>query len=761
MVIDYVVEKYGKDNVAQIITFGTMAPRACIRDVGRAMNYSYSEVDRIAKMIPGMLGITIEKALELNPELKDAYNSEERVRELIDVSKKLEGLPRHSSTHAAGVVIASKPLVEYVPLQNNDGSIVTQFDMTTLEELGLLKMDFLGLRTLTVMADAVKMIKENRGITIDLDKLEFNDQEVYKMIGEGKTAGVFQLESAGMTSFMKELKPDCFEDIIAGISLYRPGPMAEIPRYIEGKRNKNKVSYINPKLEEILDVTYGVMVYQEQVMEIVRKLAGYSMGRSDLVRRAMSKKKHEVMEQERKNFIYGILDKDGNVEVEGCERNGIPVDDANKIFDAMMDFASYAFNKSHAAAYAVIAYQTAFLMRYYPVEFLAAMLNSVMGTSEKVAEYIRTAKNLGIDVLPPNINESFSKFTVKGNSIRFGLAAIKNVGVNVVQSIVEAREEKGNFNSLMNFCNKMEVGAINKRAVESLIKAGAFDEFGLFRSKLIAVHEKLLDGIASQKKKNIDGQMSLFAALAKDDSESLEINYPNINEFPKKYILAMEKEMTGLYITGHPLDEYKTSLKQQTSIEIGTILDEKKKLEETPNDVIDDIVSLNDGDKVVIAGILSSVSRKVTRNNTIMAFASLEDLTGTLELVIFPKTLERCNSLVHEDLLVVVRGRVSIKEDEDAKILCEEIKPLENINSSKLYIRVEDAVKAKEVNKILKMILEPYRGDTPVYLVAAKERQSFRLSRDCWVDIDANSGIVKFLEDKFGMENVKIVESSM
>lgn len=733
-----------------------MAPRACIRDVGRAMNYTYGEVDRIAKMIPGMLGISIDKALDINPELKDAYNTEERVKELIDVAKRLEGLPRHSSTHAAGVVIASKPLVEYVPLQKNDESIVTQFDMTTLEELGLLKMDFLGLRTLTVMADAVKMIKKNRGVTIDLDNIDFDDKEVYKMIGEGKTAGVFQLESAGMTSFMKELKPDNFEDIIAGISLYRPGPMAEIPRYIEGKRNPEKVNYLDEKLTDILDVTYGVMVYQEQVMEIVRKLAGYSMGRSDLVRRAMSKKKHEVMEEERRNFIYGVTDKDGNIEVQGCERNGIPANAANKIFDSMMDFASYAFNKSHAAAYAVIGYQTAYLMKYYPVEFLAAMLNSVMGTSEKVAEYIRTAKDLGIDVLPPSINESYSKFTVKGNSIRFGLAAIKNVGMNVVDGIVEAREKRGNFNSLMNFCNKMEIGAINKRAVESLIKSGAFDEFGVFRSKLLSVHERLMDGISSQKKKNIDGQMSLFGALANDDNENLEIKYENVNEFPKKMMLAMEKEMTGLYITGHPLDEYKESLKQQTSIEIGKILEEKAKIDEASNEMVDADVTLNDGDKVIIGGILSSVSRKVTRNNTIMAFATLEDLSGMMEVIIFPKTLERCNSLVNDDLLVVIRGRVSFKEDEEAKILCEEIKILENVNSSKLYIRVENVQKAKNLNKVLKHVLEAFRGDIPVFIVAAKERQTFKLSRECWVD--TGKDVVKFLESKFGAENVKLVD---
>lgn len=532
-VIDYVVEKYGINNVSQIITFGTMAPRACIRDVGRAMNYSYAEVDRIAKMIPTMLGITIDKALEINPELKAAYNNEERVKALIDVSKDLEGLPRHSSTHAAGVVIASKPLVEYVPLQRNEDSIVAQFDMTTLEELGLLKMDFLGLRTLTVMNDAVKMIKENQGIDINLDKINFEDKDVYNMIGEGKTAGVFQLESPGMTSFMKELKPDCLEDIIAGISLYRPGPMGEIPRYVECKQNPDKVEYEVPELEDILNVTYGVMVYQEQVMEIVRKLAGYSMGRSDLVRRAMSKKKHKVMEEERKNFIYGVVDDNGNIEVPGCKRNGISEEAANKIFDQMMDFASYAFNKSHAAAYAVIGYQTAYLMKYYPVETIAAMLNSVMGTSEKVAHYINFAESLGIQVLPPDINESYSKFTVKGDKIIFGLAAIKNVGYNVVETIVVSRNNKGEFESLMDFINKIDLSSVNKRAIESLIKAGALDCFDVFRSKLLAVYEKLMDSVSSERKRNIDGQISLFGM--EEEIEVPEINYPNIKEFAKKY----------------------------------------------------------------------------------------------------------------------------------------------------------------------------------------------------------------------------------
>ncbi|MDU1077388.1 DNA polymerase III subunit alpha, partial [Clostridium sp.] len=667
-VIDYVVEKYGVDNVSQIITFGTMAPRACIRDVGRAMNYPYAEVDKISKMIPTMLGITIDKALELNPELKNEYDTNDRVRALIDVSKDLEGLPRHSSTHAAGVVIASKPLVEYVPLQKNEEMIVTQFGMTTLEELGLLKMDFLGLRTLTVMNDAVKMIKENQGVDIDLDKINFEDEKVYKMLGEGKTAGVFQLESAGMTSFMKELKPDSLEDIIAGISLYRPGPMSEIPRYVECKNNPDKVNYIVPELEDILDVTYGVMVYQEQVMEIVRKLGGYSMGRSDMVRRAMSKKKHKVMEEERKNFIYGITDENGYVEVPGCVRNGISEEAGNKIFDTMMDFASYAFNKSHAAAYAVVGYQTAYLMRYYPVETIAAMLNSVMGTAEKVSNYIKFAESQGIQVLPPDINESYSKFTVKGDSIRFGLAAIKNVGWNVVESIVKSRKEKGKFTSLEDLIDKIDLTAVNKRAIESLIKAGALDGFKVFRSRLLAVFEKVMDGASNERKRNIDGQMSLFG-LAEDAIDIPKIVFPNIKEFDKRHILLMEKEMTGLYLSGHPLDEYKQSLKLQTSTTIETIEKSYEIFLESINAELDEsMISeepiINDNDTVIVGGILTEVNQKVTRNNTMMAFLKLEDLTGTIEVIVFPKALDRLRDIIKEDTLVKLKGRVSIKEDE-------------------------------------------------------------------------------------------------
>lgn len=749
-VIDYVVEKYGKDNVSQIITFGTMAPRACIRDVGRAMNYTYAEVDRIAKMIPNMLGITIDKALEISPELKAAYDGEPRVQNLIDISKALEGLPRHSSTHAAGVVIASKPLVEYVPLQRNEDMIVTQFGMTTLEELGLLKMDFLGLRTLTVMNDAINMAKENRGITIDLDNIDFDDKEVYKMIGEGRTAGVFQLESAGMTSFMKELNPDSLEDIIAGISLYRPGPMAEIPRYVECKRNPEKVKYMHPLLENILDVTYGVMVYQEQVMDIVRKLAGYSMGRSDMVRRAMSKKKHKVMEEERRNFINGIVREDGTIEVPGCVRNGVSAEIGNKIFDSMMDFASYAFNKSHAAAYAVVGYQTAYLMRYYPVETIAAMLNSVIGTSEKIAHYIKFAKSLGIQVLPPDINESYSRFTVKGDTIRFGLVAIKNVGLNVIESIVKSRDVNGKFKSLEDFISKVELSEINKRTVDGLIRAGAFDQFKVYRSRLLAVYEKLMDGVSNEKKRNVKGQISLFG-INGEETETIKVNYPNINEFSKKNLLAMEKEMTGLYISGHPLDEYEKSLNMQTSTTIQKIFEEYELMQEMTIEP-----QLNDNDTVIIGGILSEVKQKITRRNTMMAFLTLEDLTGSIEVIVFPKLFEKLRDRITQDSLVIIRGRLNLKEEELPKVICEDIEGLELISGSKLYIKRNDFNQVKEARFRLKEIAKEFRGNTPIFLFDEQKKQTYKLSNDFWIDLTEEA--FETICEQFGNENVKVVE---
>ena len=747
-VIDYVVEKYGVSNVSQIVTFGTMAPRACIRDVGRALDYSYAEVDKIAKMIPQMIGISIEKALEMNKELKMLYDDDDRCSYLIDIAKRLEGLPRHTSTHAAGVVIASEPLVKFVPLQKNEDSIVTQFTMGALEELGLLKMDFLGLRTLTVIRDAIIMIKENKGKDINLSDLDFEDRDVYKMIGEGQTVGVFQLESPGMTSFMKELKPDSLEDIIAGISLYRPGPMAEIPKYIKNKKNPESIKYETPELIPILGVTYGCMVYQEQVMQIVRDLAGYSMGRSDLVRRAMSKKKHHVMEEERKNFIYGIQSEDGSIEVQGCQRHGISVEAANKIFDSMMDFASYAFNKSHAAAYAVIGYHTAYLMYYYPAEFLAAMLNSVKGDNIKVAYYIRYAEEKGIQILPPDINESYSKFTVSENKIRFGLSAIKNVGVNVIDSIVKSRSEKGKFQDLEDFCNKIDITCINKRVVESLIKAGAFDCFKVYRSKLLGVYERILDSIANERKRNIEGQISLFGALVENN---LKIEYPNIKEFDKKYMLAMEKEMTGLYLTGHPLDQYDAQLKRKTSIKISDIISVEV-LEDEP---LEGNSKVKDGDMVIIGGIITEITRKITKNNANMAFIKVEDLYGSMEVVVFPKTYEKCKALLEEDGIVLIKGRVSMKEEEKPKLLCETVDSLLSTTSEKLYLQIEEQKAINELLPKLKEILSQYGGNIPVYLFTKKERKQFRLDKEYWVE--DNLELMNCLRKSFGDENVKLV----
>lgn len=752
-VIDYVVNKYGVDNVSQIVTFGTMAARACIRDVGRAMNYSYAEVDRIAKMIPTMLNITIDKALELNPELNKAYEDEERVRELIGVAKKLEGLPRHTSTHAAGVVIASEPLVNYVPLQKNEENIVTQFTMGTLEELGLLKMDFLGLRTLTVIRDAITMIRENRGVSIDLDKVGFEDEEVYRMLSEGKTVGVFQLESPGMTSFMKELKPDSLEDIIAGISLYRPGPMAEIPKYISNKKNPDKIEYLTPELKEILSVTYGCMVYQEQVMEIVRKLAGYSMGRSDLVRRAMSKKKHKVMEEERKNFIHGIVNENGNIEVPGCVRNGIKEEIANKIFDQMMDFASYAFNKSHAAAYAVVAYQTAYLMRYYPTEFIAAMLNSVIGNNEKVAYYVRFANEKGIEVLPPDINKSYSKFNAQEDKIIFGMASIKNVGVNVIESIVESRNDKGNFIDLIDFCNKVDLSCVNKRAVESLIKSGAFDVFGIYRSKMLAVYEKILDGTNNDRKKNINGQINLFSDF---EENTVKIEYPNVKEFDKKYILAMEKEMTGLYISGHPLEEYKDILNESIIIKIPEITN----CETLEDELIEQERKIKDGEIVKIGGIVTSINKKITKNNEMMAFMTIEDLYAAIEVIVFPKTFNKYRDLIYEDSMLLLKGRVNIREGEQPKILCEYIEPLskdeeKTYSYNKIYIRIEEEKSVTDVMKKLKPVCLQYRGNIPIYLYINENRKTFLINQELWVNSDKD--ILFYFENKFGKDNVKAV----
>ncbi|WP_027307624.1 DNA polymerase III subunit alpha [Caloramator sp. ALD01] len=746
-VIDYVVRKYGQDRVAQIITFGTMAARAVIRDVGRALNYPYAEVDRIAKMIPMELNITIDRALELNPELRQEYENNERIRYLIDISKSLEGLPRHSSTHAAGVVIASAPLVEFVPLSKNDEAVVTQFPMTILEELGLLKMDFLGLRTLTVIRDTIDLIKKNRGIDVDLDKLTYDDKEVFELISQGNTEGVFQLESTGMTNFMKELKPNSLEDIIAGISLYRPGPMDQIPTYIKNKNNPDNIEYLDEKLKPILDVTYGCMVYQEQVMQIVRDIAGYSLGRSDLVRRAMAKKKHDVMLKERQNFIYGLDDEDGNILVKGAVRNGVSEEVANKIFDLMIDFASYAFNKSHAAAYAVVAYQTAYLKKYYPVEFMTALITSVVGNNDKVAFYIQACKKMGIEVLPPDVNESDYSFTVIGNKIRFGLGAIKNVGRGAVEAIKEARIKKGTFTGFVDFCYKVNLSEVNKKAVESMIKAGAFDSLKIRRSQLMASFERIMDAVASEKRKTIDGQMSLFG-LDTQNQNTVKEEYDNIKEFDKKHLLAMEKEMMGLYISGHPLDEFKkeiellatTKISDIVSIDDGEVAIEHK---------------VKDGEKVIIAGIITSVNIKATRNNDMMAFITVQDLYSSVEVLVFPKIFKRSNKNILEDNIVLIKGRISIKEDEQPKVIADEIEPLRNteFKINKVYIRLNEDSWNNEIEE-LKPILKKHSGNNPVYVVLSNSKKMFQASRELWVDLTKE--LMEELTNKIGAENIKI-----
>lgn len=747
-VIDYVVEKYGKDRVSQIVTFGTMAARAVIRDVGRALNYPYAEVDAVAKMIPMQPNMTIDKALELNPELGKEYEENDRVKYLIDISKSLEGLPRHSSTHAAGVVISAAPLDEYVPLAKNEDTVVTQFTMTTLEELGLLKMDFLGLRTLTVIRDAVENIRRTRGIELDMDKINLEDKDVYEMISRGETEGIFQLESTGMTNFMKELKPSSLEDIIAGISLYRPGPMDQIPTYLKGKNHPEEVEYLDERLKPILDVTYGVMVYQEQVMQIVRDIGGYSLGRSDLVRRAMSKKKHSVMEEERKNFIHGLTDKSGTITIPGAVRNGVSEKIANQLFDMMMDFASYAFNKSHAAAYAVVAYQTAYLKKYYPVEFMAAMLTSVMGTNEKVAFYINACRKMNIDVLPPDINESHVSFTVIDNKIRFGLAAIKNVGKGAIYSIISARKEKSPFTGFVDFCQKVNLSDVNKRAVESMIKSGAFDSLGFKRAQLLNVYERTMESVVNDRKRNIEGQVSFFS-MGSDNKLNNRDDFPDIKEFDKKYILAMEKEMLGLYISGHPLDEYKDELETMTNTRISDIItvgDEESG---------ENHFTVEDGQRVIIGGIVSGINIKATRNNDIMAFINVEDLFASIEILVFPKTYQKCSRFIQEDSIVRIRGRVSVKEDEQPKIIAEDIEPLKKsaFEFDKLYLRLEDNTWEAQIEE-LKDTLSRYRGSCPVYVVLKQARKKLMASRDLWVKLDPD--LIIELKQKLGEDNVKL-----
>ena len=760
-VIDYVSRKYGHDHVSQIITFGTMSARMVIRDVARALDFPYSEADKLAKMIPNELHITIKKALEQNKELNDLYENDGNIKNLLDIAMGLEGMPRQASTHACGIVITKDPVDTYVPLYVRDNQISTQYIMTTLEELGLLKMDFLGLRTLTVIKDTIDLVKQNRDIDVEFDK-DMADPKVYKLWQEGKTCGIFQFESQGMTNFMKELKPDCLEDLIAGVSLYRPGPMDQIPRYIKGKLHPGHNEYTHPRLEPILNVTYGCMVYQEQVMQIVRDLAGYSLGRADLVRRAMGKKKLDVMAKEREIFINGQVDENGNIIVPGCVRNGIDKESANKIFDEMAEFAKYAFNKSHAACYAVVAYRTAYLKAYYPAEFMAATLNSFLGNLDKIPQYIDECKLLGIEILKPDINKSNSKFTVENidggqkiGKIRFGLGSIKNVGLVPIDSIIKERNENGKFKSFTDFCERIADEAVNKKCIESLIRAGAFQEFPENRATLLASFETIIDTIQSSKKKGLDGQVSMFDIGNEEDEEKndkIKYTYYNQQEFTEKELLSMEKEMLGIYVSGHPLEKLRDQIEHETNIntkQIKEIDEEMSKEEQTEK------LQFKDGQNVKYAGIITAVKKKYTKTNKIMAFVTVEDLFGQAEIIVFENAYLSSQKSLIEENIVLVDGRLSIRENEETKIIAKQIT---DFGVKKHKVLIFDITELEEEKKAkLRGAIKYFSGERNNISVKIKIDNEFKPCGAIFVTDE----ILKVFEEILGKERVNIEEVSI
>ena len=744
-VIDYVVRKYGKDCVAQIVTFGTMAARGVIRDVGRVMDLPYALCDSIAKMIPQELNITIDKALEMNHELKTLYDTDEKIKELINMSRRLEGLPRHTSMHAAGVVISQKEVDEYVPLSRAaDGTIVTQFTMTTLEELGLLKMDFLGLRTLTVIDNAVRLVAKDTGRKLDMLKIDYNDRAVLDSIGTGKTEGVFQLESGGMKNFMKELKPQSLEDIIAGISLYRPGPMDFIPQYIRGKNNPETITYDCPQLQPILEPTYGCIVYQEQVMQIVRDLGGYTLGRSDLVRRAMSKKKAAVMAKERQNFVYGNKEEG----VPGCIANGIDEKTANKIYDDMTDFAKYAFNKSHAAAYALVAYQTAYLKYYYPVEFMAALMTSVIDNPPKVAEYILTCRQMGIRILPPDINVGEAGFTVDGKNIRYGLSAIKSIGRPVIDAVVEERTLGGPYRSLKDFIERLTGKETNKRTIENFIKSGAFDGLGGTRKQFMMIYADIMDRIAHEKKSSMTGQMTLFDLMGEEDKREYEIQLPKVGEYDKEQLLAFEKEVLGIYVSGHPLEKYEALWKHViTNVTSDFALDE-----ETGHSKV------MDGNRAVIGGILTDKRVKYTKTNKTMAYLTVEDLVGTVEVVVFPKDYEKNLQYLNVDDRVFIRGRVSSEDDQSSKLICEKIFRFDEV-PQELWIQFATISDYRAREKQLFDLLRNSDGKDYV-VIYVRDGRSVRRLGDNWT-VRADESLLGALSEAFGADNVRLTQKKI
>ena len=740
-VIDYVRRKYGDDCVVQIVTFGTLAARGVIRDVGRVMDLPYAQVDTIAKMIPQELNITIDKALKMNPELKKTYEDQPEIHDLIDTARRLEGLPRHTSMHAAGVVISQKDVSEYVPLSRaQDGSIVTQFTMTTLEELGLLKMDFLGLRTLTVIQNAVHLIEQDTGVHLDMQQIDYNDKKVLDSLGTGRSDGVFQLESAGMKNFMKELKPQSLEDVIAGISLYRPGPMDFIPQYIRGKNHPDTIQYDCPQLEPILKPTYGCIVYQEQVMQIVRNLAGYTLGRSDLVRRAMSKKKAAVMEKERQNFVYGN-EAEG---VPGCIANGISEQVANKIYDEMIDFAKYAFNKSHAAAYAVVSYQTAFLKYYYPVEFMAALMTSVIEMPNKVAEYIQVCRQMGISILPPDVNCGIYGFSVDHGAIRYGLSAIKSVGRPVINALVEEREKNGTYRSLKDFIERL-TGIVNKRAIENFIKAGALDCLEGNRRQKMNVYGQIVDSIAQEKKNSFAGQMSLFDLVSDEDKKDFEIRMPNVGEYDKEMVLAFEKEVLGIYLSGHPLEGYRGIMDKMISA----------KTTDFQPDEESGIPKVYDGQKVIIGGMITERTIKYTRNNKVMAFLTVEDLVGTVEVVVFPRDYEKWQTLITDDARVFIQGRVNAEDDRPSKLILEKVHSFEDI-PREIWIQFKDKAEYSAAEAELQSFLQSASGTSAVVIYLKDVKAMKRLPAAFCIRI--NEEILSELKKKYGESNVKVVE---
>ena len=741
-VIDYVRRKYGDDCVVQIVTFGTLAARGVIRDVGRVLDMPYAQVDSIAKMIPQELNITIDKALNMNPELKKAYTEQDDVHYLINMARRLEGLPRHTSMHAAGVVISQKDVSEYVPLSRaQDGSIVTQFTMTTLEELGLLKMDFLGLRTLTVIQNAVKLIQKDAGVTLDMQKIDYNDKKVLDSLGTGRSDGVFQLESAGMKNFMKELKPQNLEDIIAGISLYRPGPMDFIPQYIKGKNNPDSITYDCPQLEPILAPTYGCIVYQEQVMQIVRDLAGYTLGRSDLLRRAMSKKKGDVMQKERQNFVYGNPDEG----VPGCIANGIDEKTANKIYDEMIDFAKYAFNKSHAAAYAVVSYQTAWLKYYYPVEFMAALMTSVIDNPGKVSEYIYSCRQMGIKILPPDINKGEGSFSVDGGNIRYGLAAIKSIGKPVIESIIQERKNGGEFSNLKDFIERLSGKEVNKRTIESFIKSGAFDSLGGTRKQFMVVYVQILDQVNRERKYSMTGQLSLFDIVSDDQKSEFDIPLPDVGEYEKETKLAFEKEVLGVYLSGHPLEDYEEKWKKNIS---RTTLDFQ----------IDDETGrtkVHDGAKEIVGGMITNKTIKYTKTNKVMAFITLEDLVGSVEVVIFPRDFEKNQMYLNEEAKVFIKGRVSEEDDAPSKLICEQVIPFEQ-TKKELWLQYPDKATYLQQEGMLQDILKVSEGMDEVIIYCRKEKVVKRLAKG-W-NVTADEVLLSRLTNYLGESSVKVIE---